>query len=187
VLAQARYWSTMSKRDRPHNLLFLLTSGHMAHAAGTRSFIAQHRPLLDSVVLQLHLEHAAVRAEPREGSLVATEHPEVRWWFTSQIESLESSVLSALAAEDLRRSLVFPPDVFFPQPPTDGAFFFDEGVPLVHFLTAPMYLFDPADTLDKVHQPSLVPLTRAVIRIIDSMASTSATRLRELLARSKGA
>jgi hypothetical protein len=25
------------------------------------------------------------------------------------------------------------------------------GEPIVHFLTAPMYLFDSADTIDKVH------------------------------------
>jgi hypothetical protein len=34
------------------------------------------------------------------------------------------------------------------------------------------------DTLDKVHRPSLVPVTRAAIRIIESTAGVSAAALR---------
>ncbi|WP_157248341.1 M28 family metallopeptidase [Nonomuraea typhae] len=170
VLAAARYWAGVPERDRPHNLIFLLTAGHMAHAAGTRAFIETHRDLLGDVVLQLHLEHAARRCVVVDGELAPTADPEPRWWFTTRKPELESLVAGALVAEDLRRSFVLPPDVFSPMPPTDGAFFHPEGVPLVHFLSAPMYLFDSADTLDKVHEPSLEPLTRAAIRIVEGTA-----------------
>ncbi|MFE0148939.1 M28 family metallopeptidase [Nonomuraea sp. NPDC059007] len=170
VLAAARYWAGVPERDRPHNLIFLLTAGHMAHAAGTRAFIETHRDLLGDVVLQLHLEHAARRCVVVDGELVPTGDPEPGWWFTTRKPELESLVASALVAEDLKRSFVLPPDVFSPMPPTDGAFFHPEGVPLVHFLSAPMYLFDSADTLDKVHEASLEPLTRAAIRIVEGTA-----------------
>ncbi|MBA2895436.1 M28 family peptidase [Nonomuraea soli] len=168
VLAAARYWAGVPEEERPHNLLFLLTAGHMAHAAGTRAFISEHRAMLGDVVLQLHLEHAARRCEVVDGALVPTDDPEPGWWFTSP--GLEGLVAEALAAEDLRRSFVLPPEVFSPMPPTDGAFFHPEGVPLVHFLSAPMYLFDSADTVDKVHAESLEPLTRAAIRIVEGTA-----------------
>ncbi|GAA0830785.1 hypothetical protein GCM10009525_31100 [Streptosporangium amethystogenes subsp. fukuiense] len=167
VLAAARHWSRVPEEDRPHNLLFLLTAGHMAHAAGTRAFIEENRALLDRVVLQVHLEHAARECRAEGGTLVPTGAPEPRWWFTTRRPELERLVERALVAEDLRRSFVLPPDVFSPMPPTDGAFFHPEGVPLVHFLAAPMYLFDSADTLDKVDEASLVPLTRAAIRIVE--------------------
>ncbi|MFI6296534.1 M28 family metallopeptidase [Nonomuraea sp. NPDC050790] len=170
VLAAAQYWAGVPERDRPHNLIFLLTAGHMAHAAGTRAFIETHRHLLADVVLQLHLEHAARRCVVVDGELVPTGDPEPGWWFTTRKPELEKLVAEALVAEDLRRSFVLPPDVFSPMPPTDGAFFHPEGVPLVHFLSAPMYLFDSADTLDKVHEPSLEPLTRAAIRIVEGTA-----------------
>ncbi|MER6514301.1 M28 family peptidase [Nonomuraea sp. NPDC001636] len=170
VLAAARYWAAVPERDRPHNLLFLLTAGHMAHAAGTRAFIEEHRGLLGDVVLQLHLEHAARRCVAVDGELVPTGDPEPGWWFTTRKPELESLVAAALVAEDLRRSFVLPPDAFSPMPPTDGAFFHPEGVPLVHFLSAPMYLFDSADTLDKVHEDSLEPLTRAAVRIVEGTA-----------------
>jgi hypothetical protein len=51
-------------------------------------------------------------------------------------------------------------------------------VPIVHFLTAPVYLFDSADTVDKIHVPSLEPVTRAVIRIIESVRGRRAADLR---------
>ena len=174
VLAQAAYWTRVPAEQRPHNLMFLLTAGHMVHAAGTAAFIERHRDLLDRVVLEVHLEHAAARAVPDgAGGLVATGDPEVRWWFTSRDEELERSVAAAIAAEDLHRSLVLPPDAFMEHPPTDGGFFHLAGVPLMNFLTAPVYLFDSADTVDKVHRPSLEPVTRAVIRIINDLAGKS--------------
>jgi hypothetical protein len=74
-----------------------------------------------------------------------------------------------------------PPDGFppgSPAPPTDGAFFHPAGVPIVNFLTAPMYLFAAQDTLDKIHTPSLVPVTRAGIRIINSLQGRSAAEMR---------
>ena len=51
-------------------------------------------------------------------------------------------------------------------------------MPLVNFLTAPFYLFDAMDTLDKIHRPSLVPVTRAAIRIVESTAGISAAAMR---------
>jgi hypothetical protein len=178
VMAQADYWSRIPASSRPHNLLFLLTSGHMAAGAGTRTFIEEHRELLPHVVLGVPREHAARQSHTRDGELVPTDDPEVRWWFTSRNDELRALVSEAIRKEDLRRSLVLPPDVFPPQPPTDGGFFYGEGVPLVQFLTAPMYLFDAADTLDKIHVPTLEPLTRAVVDIVAGTGSTTAARLR---------
>ena len=97
-----------------------------------------------------------------------TGEPEARWWFTSRIPRLEAAVREAIEAEDLRRSLIMPPEVFGPRPTTDGSEFYVCGVPIVNYLTAPFYLFDSMDTLDKIHRPSLVPVTRAAVRIIKS-------------------
>lgn len=179
VLAQAAYWSAIAPDERPHNLLFVLTSGHMCHGAGTRAFIEAHRTdLLPKTVVEVHLEHAARECAGVDGALVPTDRPEVRWWFTSRIPSLVDAVTDALEAEDLERSLVLPPDVFGPTPTTDGGFFHLEGVPLVNFLAAPMYLFDSQDTIDKIHTASLEPVTRAAIRIIGATAGRTADELR---------
>jgi hypothetical protein len=178
VLAQARYWSAVPAEDRPHNLLFLLTAGHMAGAAGTRTFIDAHRDLLDDVVLQVHLEHAARRCVVADGTLVPTDDPENRWWFTTAVPCLQTAVAGAIEAEHLCRSLVLQPDTFGGMPPTDGAYFHAEGVPVLHFLSAPPYLFDPCDTVDKVDEAGLAPLTAAVARVIGDSRDWNPATLR---------
>jgi len=176
VLAQAIYWSRIAPADRPHRLVFLLNAGHMAGGAGVHAFIDRHRTELARVVLEVHLEHVAVEMVERDGALASSGHPEPRWWFTSRLASLEAIVREAVVAEHIERSLILPPDVFGPSPTTDGGPFHLAGVPLVNFLTAPFYLFDAMDTLDKIHRPSLVPVTRAAIRIIASTHGMSAGR-----------
>jgi hypothetical protein len=49
----------------------------------------------------------------------------------------------------------------------------------VNYLAAPFYLFDAMDTLDKIHRPSLAPITRAAIRIVNSTTGVSAAAMRD--------
>ena len=183
VLAQAEYWAKVPRSERPHRLLFLLNSGHMAGGAGAEAFIAAHKSELERTVLELHLEHAANECEEDEdGRLVPNGLPETRWWFTSRNPQLQQSVASAIEAEGLDRSLVIPPDAFGPRPTTDGGAFHLAGVPLVNYLTAPFYLFDSQDTMDKIHRPSLVAVTRAAIRIVESTGGVSAAEMRSAVA-----
>ena len=179
VLAQAEYWSRVPQEDRPHRLVFLLNAGHMAGGAGIRRFIEAHRPELERTVLELHLEHAASEFVEEDGRLKATGLPEARWWFTSRIPRLEAAVRAAIEGEDLERSLVLPPTVFGPHPPTDGGAFHLAGVPIVDFLSAPFYLFDSQDTLDKVDRDHLAAITRAAARIVESTRGATAQSMRE--------
>lgn len=178
VLAQASYWASVPRSARPHRLTFLVNAGHMAGGAGCRAFLDRYAATLDRIVLELHLEHTAAEIVERNGALVPSGEPEPRWWFTTQIPQLEAAVWDAIEGEGLDRSLLLTPDALAPHPTTDGGFFHLHGVPLVNFLTAPFYLFDAMDTLDKIHAPSLVPVTRAAIRIIESTRGTSARAMR---------
>ncbi len=186
VLAQAAYWAAVPAAERPHNLTFLLTAGHMAGGAGTRSFVDRHSDSLAHAVLEVHLEHAAAEVRGDGERLERTGQPEPRWWFTSTEPGLQAAVADALRGEDVRRSFMLPPTVFGDAPTTDGSAFYLAGVPIVHFLTAPMYLFDSADRIDKVHAPSLEPVTRAAIRIIGSVRGRTAAELRASAAGASG-
>ncbi|SEP99941.1 Zn-dependent amino-or carboxypeptidase, M28 family [Solimonas aquatica] len=182
VMAQARYWSRLPREQRPFNLMFLLNGGHMSGGAGLLQFAQVHKAFLQQqVVTEIHLEHAAREMRAQDGQLQATGRPEVRWWFTSFVPRLEEVVTQAICAENLQRSLLMPVEGF-PEgsrhPPTDAAFF-HPLTPIVSFLTAPMYLFDAQDRLDKVDVDSLEPLTRATIRIIQGLDGVSAAQLRE--------
>lgn len=183
VLAQARYWSQVPREERPHRLVFLLNSGHMAGGAGAKAFIAAHRAELARTVLEIHLEHTANECEDVDGRLVPTGQPESRWWFTSRIPALEEAVREVIEGEDLRRSLLLPPTAFGDRPTTDGGDFHLAGVPIVNYLTAPFYLFDSQDTMDKIHRGSLVPVTRAAISLVEWTAERTAAEMREGIVR----
>jgi hypothetical protein len=179
VLAQATYWVAQAQQRRPHRLVFVMQAGHMDGGAGLLAFVEKHRGELDNVVLQVHLEHAALEfREDSEGDLAPTGLPEPRWFFTSGIPQLEQAVFAALTVEELHRSMLVAPDAFGAAPPTDGALYHLAGVPITHFLAAPFYLFDAMDTLDKIDRDNLVPLTRATIRIVESTRDVSAAEMR---------
>lgn len=178
VLAQAKFWAALPADKRPHRLVFLLHGGHMSGGAGLHQYIEAHRDELDSVVLETHLEHAALKFEEQAGELVSTGQCVPRWWFTSRNPQLEDIVKAALTTEKVHRSMLLAPDAIGAQPPTDGAFYHTEGVPIVQHMAAPFYLFDEMDTLDKVDQNGLVALTRATIRIVNATHGISAAAMR---------
>jgi hypothetical protein len=178
VLAQARFWAAQPRHRRPHRMVFVLHAGHMSGGAGLDAYLAEHAADLDRVVLELHLEHAALEAVERRGRLVATDRCTPRWFFTSRIPRLEAAVAGSFVAERLTRSMILAPDAVGAQPPTDGGAYHRLGVPVVQFLAAPSYLFDPADTLDKVDRAHLVPLTRAAARVVQATQGVSAAAMR---------
>ena len=182
VLAQAAHWATVPRERRPHHLRFVLHAGHMCGGAGHDAYVRDHADELDRIVLAVHLEHAALDTVEENGALVPG--PCVpRWFFTSRIPELETTVARAIEAADLGRSMLVAPDALGPNPPTDAAHFHELRVPIVQLLTAPWYLFDAADTIDKVDRQGLVPISEATIEIIDSTAGTTAAQMRAALPR----
>jgi hypothetical protein len=178
VLAQAKFWAAQPAGKRPHRMVFLLHGGHMSGGAGLHQYIDAHRHELDSVVLETHLEHAALQFEDQGGQVVSTGKCVPRWWFTSRNPQLEDIVKTSLTTEKVHRSMLLAPDAIGTQPPTDGAFYHSEGVPIVQHMAAPFYLFDEMDTPDKVDQDGLVALTRATIRIVNATRGISAAAMR---------
>lgn len=175
VLAQAAHWAAVPRQERPHRLRFVLHAGHMCGGAGHDAYVRDHADDLDRIVLAVHLEHAALETPESAGGEPACVP---RWFFTSRIPELETTVARAIEGEDLRRSMLVAPDALGPNPPTDAAQLHSLGVPIVQLLAAPWYLFDEADTIDKVDRANLVPLTRAVIEIVASTATTTAAQMR---------
>ena len=53
------------------------------------------------------------------------------------------------------------------------------GYPQLPGADETFYLFDAMDTLEKIHQPSLVPITRAAIRMIHATRGVSAAAMRQ--------
>ncbi len=180
VLAQARYWSRIPRSERPFGFLFLFNGGHMSDGAGIRHFVQSQQPRIDQSVLAVHLEHVAREPRVENGVLRPSDQVTPRWWFTSRIAPLEDAVEQVIQHHDLRRSLILPPKALFENPPTDGAFLYPAGVPIVQLLAAPEYLFDIGDTLEMVHEDSLLPITRAVIDLVMTLSGWDGKSLRAL-------
>ncbi|TCO62149.1 hypothetical protein [Actinocrispum wychmicini] len=181
VLAQATYWASRPAAERPHRMAFVLHAGHMGTLGDPADarFIATHRAALDErLVLAVHLEHAASEFAEQDGELVATGLPVPRWFFTSRIPRLEEAVIGAIRAEHLERSMLLAPNAVGERPGTDAGGYHLAGYPIVQFLTAPFYLFDKMDTVDKIDQDGLVPITRTTIRILESTRGVAAGDMR---------
>ncbi len=119
---------------------------------------------------------------PRPGSKRPLGYLSFDHWSPSDEESARS-VLLQCSRRSCGRSLASTwrsaaPDAFGTFPPTDGAGYHVAGVPVVNLLAAPFYLFDKMDTLDKIDRDHLVPITRATIRIIESVRAETAAGLR---------
>ena len=91
---------------------------------------------------------------------------------------MEAAVRDAIVQHGLDRSLPVAPDALDTRPTTDDGFFHEVRVPLVNYLAAPWYLFDSADTLDKVDRLTLAALSRATFDIVASTAGVSAAAIR---------
>ncbi|MCP4760476.1 MAG: M28 family peptidase [archaeon] len=181
VLAQAEYWSKIPLNERPFNLMFLFTGAHMAGGKGTRDFPKKNPELMKKTVTAIHLEHVARDYKVENEKMMPIDAPMTRMWFTTKIRLLRRIVMNAIIQEDLSRSIIVSPDIVpgMDDPPSDGAQYFLEGVPLVSLISAPPYLFDSADTPEMVHQESLESISRATIRIIDGLKDQTADGLRK--------
>jgi hypothetical protein len=138
--------------------------------------VAAHAEEWDRTVLAVHLEHAALETDA-EG-VADPDRPTPRWFFTSRLPRLEATVSTAIEQADLRRSLLVAPDALGENPPTDAGGLHRIGVPIVQLLGAPWYLFDEADTLDKVDRRHLPAISEAVVAIVGATAGTSAAAMR---------
>ena len=76
VLAQAHYWSRRPRAERPHRLrLHPAGRPHGCRRRHGRPMWKTHRKELRNVVLEVHLEHAALEAEEGSDGKLVTDRP----------------------------------------------------------------------------------------------------------------
>lgn len=181
VLAQAKYWASVPQAQRPFTLRFLLTSGHIQGSRGERLIIGREAQSGDlaRTVVNIHLESPAMEyGIGPQRRLVSLNRPEPLRVFTSQAPRLSAAVIDAVKSEDVRRSLILPADVMGGHPRSAAGHFHSAGVPIVSFISVPIYYFGAEDTLDKVNRDALVPITRATIRIVGALKGETPQSLR---------
>ena len=124
--------------------------------------------LLPKIVITIHIEHIGKEYLEKDGKLVATGYPEPRGIFISDNPSLFSLVKDVVIKYDLQRLLIFPTDNPL-EVPTDGAPFYWEKLPIISLASAPVYIYNPIDTIEKLAIEEFEPVTKAFIDIIQSI------------------
>lgn len=174
VLAMAKYLTQFPLRCREKTIVFLATAGHFYGSVGQQAFIQEHESdWIPKTVVDICLEHIALETfgVDENGDWVTTGLPEPRGIFTYDNPLLIQFATSAVIENNLERTLILstssPLGV-----PSDAGYFNSYGIPVYSFISGPIYLFDIADTPDKVAKDQLVPVTKAfsdMVRDIDKV------------------
>ncbi len=181
VLGAAKHFA--KTRELRHTLITLFTAGHFYGSIGTRTFIERNKgELLDKVALEFHVEHIAKEAiERNDGSIETVDRPDFVGAFVPFNRRVRRAVRNAVVTEDLQRTMLLPPHGPLGEfPPTDGGDFHLEGIPVVNFISPPIYLLNEEDTLDKVATERLEPTARTVIDVLRRLDFASLDDLRRI-------
>jgi hypothetical protein len=173
VLALARHFA--KSRDLNRRLVVLLTAGHFYGSIGTRTFIKEHQAnVVPKTAVEISIEHIALEAEEdRQGNLVETGQPEATGVFVPFSKVATKAVLEGLRNNDVRRTFLLPAEgPLGHYPPTDGGDWYEAGVPVVNFISNPVYLLTADDALqwvDKERLPKVAAAFADIIRRLDKI------------------
>jgi len=180
VIALAEHYGALAKQGakRKKTLMFVTFdthfTGYQSHIAFTRKYILERRTPY-RIVANTTIEHIGKRAVVGpDGSLVTTNQTEPRGIFENLNVLLKLKLDQILVSNDLRSTAVLNATAleFVGGIPTDASFVLRAGVPVVSLIAGPLYMYDEADTLDKIDQPQLVPVANAYRQIIDAIDTT---------------
>lgn len=161
VLAIAQYFAGAAVLKR--RLIVVLTAGHFYGSVGTRTFISDHRSdVLPDTVFALSIEHIAREAvEDPGGRLVPSGRSEAAGIFLSFNKILRDGLLKVTSRSGLDRLILLPAEgPLGNYPPTDGGDWYEAGIPIVNFISNPVYLLTDDDADHWVDGGNLVPVAR---------------------------
>lgn len=155
-------------------------TGYQAHMAfAERHVLASDRPY--DIVLNATVEHIGLRAvRGADGGFETLPETEPRGIFCST-----SAAFGIRIARAMRRHRLASTALLNASPlqfgaggiPTDASFTFVCGVPTVSLISGPLYLYDAADTVDRIDAEQLEPVARFFVDVIDEAERRRGTRL----------
>lgn len=172
VLALGEYYGRQPAKSRERSMMFVTMDTHFtdyqAHVDLAKNYILKGD--LD-VVANVTVEHIAREMLIKDGKAVMTGEVDPRVFIASP--SLLDLTRQQVEKHDYRRSIVISTDVFKEHEygiPTDvGIIQTLTGMPVISLVSAPVYLYDIADTLDKVAVEELQPTAVLVADMLDRL------------------
>jgi hypothetical protein len=132
--------------------------------------------MVKKAVLEISIEHIAKEAvEDENGRLSPSGRPETAGIFVPMNKAMVDAVLESVEAHGVDRVLLLPPEGPLGEyPPTDGGDWYEAGVPVINFISNPVYLLNAEDSLEWVARDRLAKVAGAfadIIRKVDVMPS----------------
>lgn len=182
VIALAKAFSSLPLSERKKTLMFTTFdshfTGYQAHDAFRQKWLRSGTAPL-KIVGNVTLEHVGLQAVTRQGKLTMSTLPEPRGVFRIGSFRLKRLIERAIVDNRLERTAVLPVDNL--GMPTDASFLTakpENGIPVVSFISGPIYLYDMADTLDKVAVKELRPVAKAFTEVVDGMDDMTPLQMR---------
>jgi hypothetical protein len=178
LLAQAWAWSRVPREQRPRTLVFLASAAHMYKGIGASTFARSHPEVLRRARVTITLEHLAAR-EVREGprgGYELTGSPQVSVLYAARDPQVVGPLWKALDRKPPLATVCRAAGLDLPLSDAAGLVGWSKdrasgyerkgGLPFVSWTSAPLYLLDAADTLEKVDRGQLVPIAETVTEIV---------------------
>ncbi|QXI30905.1 M28 family peptidase [Pseudomonas vanderleydeniana] len=179
VLALAKYYGAQPVRSRDRTLMFVAMDSHFTGYEAHEDFAKKN--IIGTgmnVVANITLEHIAREMVVKDGKAVMTGQVDPRVFITSP--SLLELVGDQVKTNNYARSIVMSTGVFTDDEglPTDvGPIHLLTGMPVISLISAPVYLYDIADTLDKVAVEELRPTAVLAADLLDKLDKIPADEL----------
>ncbi|WP_336820142.1 M28 family peptidase [Gordonia sp. MMO-8] len=171
VIALAEHYGrlarTPGKRPRRKSMMFATFdthfTGYQSHQAFVDKYIVRKQSKWN-IVANTTIEHVGRRAKrASNGKLVTTDQPETKGLFENVNLALKADLASSLTRNNVRSTTMLnaaPFQLIQMGIPTDASFLLVAGVPVVSFISGPLYMYDDADTIDKVDVGQMAPVAR---------------------------
>lgn len=176
VIALAEHFGARARAGwvPPKTLLFVTFdthfTGYHAHQEFARRYALDPRSPYD-LVLNATIEHVGLRARRgADGGFETLGTTEPRGLFENVNPRLKLALVRAVRRHGLHATSILnatPMELTRQGIPTDASFTLVSGVPTVSLISGPLYLYDDADTLDKVDVDQLVPVAEFFAEVVE--------------------
>ncbi|MGC4933142.1 M28 family peptidase [Gordonia sp. DT30] len=180
VIALADHYGAAARRPgyrpRDKSLMFVTFDSHFTGYQSHQAFVDKYlvrRATPWNIVANTTIEHVGRHAKrAANGRLITTDQPEPKGIFENVNLALKADMARSLSRNDVRAATMLnaaPFQYTGGGVPTDASFALVAGIPVVSFIAGPLYMYDDADTLDKVDRSQLAPVAAFFADTLDRL------------------
>jgi len=188
VMALADYYGSLAKKPgykkREKTMMFATFDSHFTgyqqHMAFADKYIVKKQTPY-RIVANTTIEHVGKKAViGKDGKLEVLDQHEPRGIFENLSVPLKVKLDAEVVKNNIHTTAVLNstvPAKLLGGIPTDASFAVLTGIPTISLICGPLYMYDDADTLDKVDQTQLRPVATFFADMLDALDRTPSNRI----------